>query len=569
MTIKPEAQIAPMGALGTSANASESSTLTASSAFVNNARLRELAKVAANSKRWVDWCPARLAAIDEQIICSGIVRGCQLHLSVWDAIVEATMIRLAHHQDIKHGAGPLRFWLGLMSFRNTADVEPNEKNPCRVRTTIRNSVTGRPEPGPLAMRCGLDPATVGRYLPFLRDDDDAETGKASENSLKILTVTARWGERQAASDYDWTLDLPSIVMSMAKPNRKDKPADWPFRLNSRIVLAAFLLKRMVRTQGTVCLRRRDLAATGLDVDAAHKVLNWLLANDFFVKVGDGVAALPEMAKAGIYKKVEGGFWDRKPRRLEGHSDQTKTQSGRSIRAVQKVSQNGLGGHSGNGSEGQSAERSGRSDVEQREVLFKQQEGSKPPEALKRLEDSSAALVFRSDLDDLSLLGPSQASDVPSSVATDASTIVFGRDGSGLFADPMAEIAVSMAHVPTNPANAANAHHAEAKKLRDAYPRFRAEVVAAVGLAAPISYRQNEAAITQAVDGMLAAAIKSGLGPNMTIAIIADAAFRLVADGRRFNAWGGDRGGVRRVIDDAIKSRLMTTPTEQQHESRPR
>jgi hypothetical protein len=199
----------------------------------NNARLRELARAAANMKTWEQWAPARLACISEQVADVGgaVRKDGQFHLKAWDATVEGLFIRLARHKDIRRGAGPLRFWLGLSSFRNTRDRGPNEMTECRVRTAVRNFQTGKVEAGPLAVRCGLHPTTIDHFLPWLRDDDDPAKGKAHRNSLKILTVTSNRGQRQGASAYDWSLDLPAIVMSMAKPNRGSRaPVDWPFRL---------------------------------------------------------------------------------------------------------------------------------------------------------------------------------------------------------------------------------------------------------------------------------------------------------------------------------------------------
>lgn len=334
--------------------------------------MSRLAKTASMARTWEQWAPARLASIDKQIAAAkGPVRDDrQFSLAVWNATVERLFIRLAQHDDIKRGAGPVRFWLALSSFRNTREHEPNEKAECRVRTSVRDFQTGRIEPGPLADRCGLHPSTIDHYLPWLRDDDDLETGKARKDSLKILTVAQSRGDRQGASSYDWSLDFPSIVMSMAKPNRGSKrPIEWPFRLSSRVVVAAFLVKKMKRTEGRVSLRRRDLAATGLDVDAAHKALNWLLAEGFFIKVGDGVAALPEMVTAGVYGKVEGRFWDRKSNRPEGQSAEAKTRSARPVRTVRKASQNGLEGQTGRGLEGRSGGPSGRPDGEQHEVAL--------------------------------------------------------------------------------------------------------------------------------------------------------------------------------------------------------
>lgn len=334
--------------------------------------MSNLAKTASRVRLWEQWAPARLASIDRQIAAAkGPVRDDrQFSLAVWNATVEGLFIRLAQHDDIKRGAGPVRFWLALSSFRNTREHEPNEKAECRVRTSVRDFQTGKLEPGPLADRCGLHPSTIDHYLPWLRDDDDIETGKARKDSLKILTVTTSRDERQGASSYDWSIDLPSIVMSMAKPNRGSKrPIEWPFRLSSRVIVAAFLVKKMKRTEGRVSLRRRDLAATGLDVDAAHKALNWLLAEGFFIKVGDGVAALPEMVTAGVYSKVVGRFWERKSNRPEGQSAEAKTRSARPVRTVRKTSQNGLEGQTESGLEGRSDGPSGRPDIEQREVAL--------------------------------------------------------------------------------------------------------------------------------------------------------------------------------------------------------
>lgn len=345
--------------------------------------MSNLAKTASRVRLWEQWAPARLASIDRQIAAAkGPVRDDrQFSLAVWNATVEGLFIRLAQHDDIKRGAGPVRFWLALSSFRNTREHEPNEKAECRVRTSVRDFQTGKIEPGPLADRCGLHPSTIDHYLPWLRDDDDLETGKARKDSLKILTVTQSRGDRQGASSYDWSLDFPSIVMAMAKPNRGSKrPIEWPFRLSSRVVVAAFLVKKMKRTEGRVSLRRRDLAATGLDVDAAHKALDWLLAEGFFIKVGDGVAALPEMVTAGVYGKVEGRFWDRKSNRPEGQSAEAKTRSARPDRTVRKTRQNGSEDQTESGLEGLSDGPSGRPDIEQREVdlnlreEFKRQEG---------------------------------------------------------------------------------------------------------------------------------------------------------------------------------------------------
>lgn len=249
---------------------------------------------------WGQWHPGRQVDLIRQIADhGGLLTGPKSHSAInakaWKARTERLFLSLAAHPDLVKGVGLLRIMLVERSFMGRA--KPNEVGQCNARTAKRPEgqvptlANGKKkdlkEPGPLALRCGLKPATVYSLNKRRRE----------EGLLSVKKQRYADTNKQKPNEYDFSTDLLSELRRHIDARK--------FKLAAAIHVAEFLLTKFQRSKGYSEFARRELGACGLaSAEWAEAALHWLIAKGYFVVIGFGRVTLPEFVHSGCFKALE-------------------------------------------------------------------------------------------------------------------------------------------------------------------------------------------------------------------------------------------------------------------------